>query len=88
MRSNSPRRLSTRELLGTSLRPEWSNDLSRVHNVRSQVGDLKKSDIPGTDALHQPGKKEGDVKVVKTDSGVVEAYQVRSLLSPCSQRRD
>ncbi|GAA5900258.1 WD repeat PLAP family protein [Sporobolomyces salmoneus] len=41
----------------------------------SQVGDLKKSDIPGIDALTQPGKKEGDVKVVKTDAGVVEAYQ-------------
>ncbi|MBZ6370451.1 MAG: hypothetical protein LBE44_00630 [Microbacterium hominis] len=44
----------------------------------SQIGDLKKSDLPGVEALHTPGKKEGDIKLVKTDGGSVEAYQVRS----------
>lgn len=43
----------------------------------SQIGDLKKSDLPGPEALDQPGKKEGDVKMVKTVGGTVEAYQVR-----------
>lgn len=43
----------------------------------SQIGDLKKSDLPGAEALHEPGKKEGDIKLVKTESGSVEAYQVR-----------
>ncbi|GAA5960503.1 hypothetical protein JCM8115_003201 [Rhodotorula mucilaginosa] len=41
----------------------------------SQIGDLKKSDLPGVEALHTPGKKEGDIKLVKTDGGSVEAYQ-------------
>ncbi|GAA5877374.1 hypothetical protein JCM3774_003577 [Rhodotorula dairenensis] len=41
----------------------------------SQIGDLKKSDLPGAEALHEPGKKEGDIKLVKTDGGSVEAYQ-------------
>lgn len=42
----------------------------------SQIGDLKKSDLPGPEALDQPGSKEGQVKMVKTVGGTVEAYQV------------
>jgi len=64
---------------------------------RSQIGDLKKSDLPGPEALDEPGNKEGQVKMVRTVGGTVEAYQVRSYLAlliplahiltlgPCSQ---
>ncbi|GAA5868266.1 hypothetical protein JCM1840_005619 [Sporobolomyces johnsonii] len=41
----------------------------------SQIGDLKKSDLPGVEALDEPGTREGAVKVVKTVGGTVEAYQ-------------
>ncbi|KAL0946557.1 hypothetical protein HGRIS_012762 [Hohenbuehelia grisea] len=39
-----------------------------------QVGDIKKSDLPGPEALQIPGKKPGDVKMVKNGS-IVEAHQ-------------
>ncbi|KPV75934.1 uncharacterized protein RHOBADRAFT_13968, partial [Rhodotorula graminis WP1] len=39
------------------------------------IGDLKKSDLPGPEALDEPGTKEGQVKMVRTVGGTVEAYQ-------------
>ncbi|KAH6918330.1 phospholipase A-2-activating protein [Coprinopsis sp. MPI-PUGE-AT-0042] len=39
-----------------------------------QVGDVKKSDLPGLEALNTPGKKAGEVKMVKNND-VVEAHQ-------------
>ncbi|KAF8077719.1 phospholipase A-2-activating protein [Lyophyllum atratum] len=39
-----------------------------------QIGDVKKSDLPGTDALNMPGKKPGEVKMIK-NGALVEAYQ-------------
>ncbi|KAF9446337.1 phospholipase A-2-activating protein [Macrolepiota fuliginosa MF-IS2] len=39
-----------------------------------QVGDVKKSDLPGPEALSTPGKKPGDVKMIKRGD-VVEAHQ-------------
>lgn len=42
----------------------------------SQIGDLKKNDLPGPEALDQPGKKEGEIKLVKSAGGSVEAFQV------------
>ncbi|GAA5931392.1 WD repeat PLAP family protein [Sporobolomyces koalae] len=68
--TRSEERVASKEELST-----YEEQLSKTALNASQVGDLKKSDIPGTDALNQPGKKEGDVKVVKTDAGVVEAHQ-------------
>jgi hypothetical protein len=44
---------------------------------RTQVGDVKKNDLPGIEALDEPGKKEGQVIMVKADNGTVEAHQVR-----------
>ncbi|KAI5477830.1 phospholipase A-2-activating protein [Pseudohyphozyma bogoriensis] len=41
----------------------------------SQVGDIKKDDLPGPEALDIPGNKEGAVKVVRSAAGVAEAYQ-------------
>ncbi|KII89092.1 hypothetical protein PLICRDRAFT_40733 [Plicaturopsis crispa FD-325 SS-3] len=39
-----------------------------------QVGDVKKSDLPGPEVLTQPGKKEGEVKMVRNGDNV-EAHQ-------------
>ncbi|ETW86144.1 hypothetical protein HETIRDRAFT_471477 [Heterobasidion irregulare TC 32-1] len=39
-----------------------------------QVGDVKKSDLLGTEALSEPGKKPGEVKMVR-NGAIVEAHQ-------------
>ncbi|KAF5380915.1 hypothetical protein D9615_004162 [Tricholomella constricta] len=39
-----------------------------------QVGDVKKSDLPGLEALAVPGKKPGEVKMVR-NGALVEAHQ-------------
>ncbi|KAF5330954.1 hypothetical protein D9619_005411 [Psilocybe cf. subviscida] len=39
-----------------------------------QVGDVKKSDLPGLEALTTPGKKSGEVKMIKNGE-MVEAHQ-------------
>ncbi|BGO89650.1 hypothetical protein NBRC10512_001497 [Rhodotorula toruloides] len=53
----------------------YEEQVAKTSLNSSQIGDLKKSDLPGPEALDQPGKKEGDVKMVKTVGGTVEAYQ-------------
>ncbi|GAA5992026.1 hypothetical protein JCM11641_003144 [Rhodosporidiobolus odoratus] len=53
----------------------YEEQVSKTAVNSSQIGDLKKSDLPGPEALDQPGRKEGDVKMVKTVGGTVEAYQ-------------
>lgn len=45
-----------------------------------QVGDVKKTDLPGPEALNNPGKKSGDVKMIK-NGDIVEAHQVRKYIS-------
>ncbi|KAJ1018852.1 hypothetical protein NDA16_004656 [Ustilago loliicola] len=40
----------------------------------TQVGDIKKDDLPGPEALSQPGTKEGQTKMVK-NGDLVEAHQ-------------
>lgn len=39
------------------------------------LDDLKKTDIPGYDRLHKPGKDEGSTIMVKSPAGVIEAHQ-------------
>ncbi|EGN95604.1 hypothetical protein SERLA73DRAFT_95149 [Serpula lacrymans var. lacrymans S7.3] len=39
-----------------------------------QVGDVKKTDLPGPEALNSPGKKSGEVKMIK-NGDIVEAHQ-------------
>ncbi|SPO26787.1 related to DOA1 - involved in ubiquitin-dependent proteolysis [Ustilago trichophora] len=41
---------------------------------QTQVGDIKKDELPGVEALSQPGSKEGQTKMVK-NGDVVEAHQ-------------
>jgi len=45
---------------------------------RNQVGDVNKDDLPGPEALEQPGKKDQDVKMVRVGD-TVEAHQVCTL---------
>lgn len=42
---------------------------------KTQIGDVKRSDLPGQEALAQTGKKEGQVIMVKSPEGTVEAHQ-------------
>lgn len=42
---------------------------------KDQVGDLKPEDLKGSEVLSQPGTKEGQVIMVRQDSGIVEAFQ-------------
>ncbi|KAI3633870.1 hypothetical protein MIR68_008202 [Amoeboaphelidium protococcarum] len=46
---------------------------STVHS--NQVGDVDKSKLPGPERLHQVGKKDGEVVMVKQSNGAVEAHQ-------------
>ncbi|KAI5968762.1 lub1 [Candida margitis] len=39
------------------------------------LDDLKKTDIPGIEALSKPGKQEGSTIMVKTADGTIEAHQ-------------
>lgn len=41
----------------------------------NQVGDIKKDDLPGSEALGQPGKKDQEVKMVRVGN-TVEAHMV------------
>lgn len=43
---------------------------------RQQLGDVKKSDLPGPEALSREGKKDGQVIMVRNSNGGVEAHQV------------
>lgn len=43
----------------------------------NQIGDVKKENLPGIEALGRDGKKEGEVLMVKNEKNVVEAHQVR-----------
>ncbi|CAO3660671.1 unnamed protein product [Umbelopsis vinacea] len=51
------------------------DELVASHAIPSnQVGDIKKDDLPGMEALHIPGKKEGQVLMVR-NGNTVEAHQ-------------
>lgn len=45
------------------------------------MSDVQKNDLPGPEALDEPGKKEGQVIMVKAINGTVEAHQVGRYLS-------
>jgi len=51
------------------------DELVASHAIPStQIGDIKKDDLPGQEALHIPGKKEGQVLMVR-NGNIVEAHQ-------------
>jgi hypothetical protein len=41
------------------------------------IGDVKKTDLPGPEALERPGNKDGQVIMIRTAAGSVEAHEVR-----------
>ncbi|EIW66002.1 hypothetical protein TREMEDRAFT_41188 [Tremella mesenterica DSM 1558] len=51
---------------------------------KSQVGDVKRSDLPGIEALGREGKKDGQVLMIKNND-VVEAYQWQAATSTWQQ---
>lgn len=57
-------------------------DISNVNS--NQVGDIKKDDLPGPEALGQPGKKDQEVKMVRVGN-TVEAHMVSCASQPGSR---
>ncbi|WRT66660.1 uncharacterized protein IL334_003620 [Kwoniella shivajii] len=55
-------------------RAAWDKEVSGRQLDKSQIGDVKQSDLPGIEALGREGKKDGQVLMIK-NNGVVEAYQ-------------
>ena len=45
----------------------------------NQVGDIKKDDLPGPEALGQPGRKDQEVKMVRVGN-TVEAHMVSTTI--------
>ncbi|WOO81219.1 Phospholipase A-2-activating protein [Vanrija pseudolonga] len=52
----------------------WNNEVAQRKLDKSQVGDVKHSDLPGMEALARPGKSDGQVIMIKNNDQV-EAYQ-------------
>ncbi|WWC94553.1 hypothetical protein V866_001399 [Kwoniella sp. B9012] len=75
--SDSTIRFFTKEerlMASAEERAEWDKEVSGRQLDKSQVGDVKQSDLPGIEALGREGKKDGQVIMIK-NNGVVEAYQ-------------
>ncbi|KAG6880255.1 hypothetical protein C0992_001823 [Termitomyces sp. T32_za158] len=53
---------------------EYDEKVANTALPSQQVGDVKKSDLPGPEALNFPGKKPGEVKMINNGS-IVEAHQ-------------
>ncbi|KAF8643795.1 hypothetical protein AX16_008814 [Volvariella volvacea WC 439] len=53
---------------------EYEETVANQALPTQQVGDVKKSDLPGPEALAQPGKKPGEVKMIR-NGDIVEAHQ-------------
>lgn len=54
---------------------EYEAQVASTSIASQQVGDVKKSDIAGMEALSVPGTKPGEVKMVKNEGGIIEAHQ-------------
>lgn len=54
---------------------EFAESVKKSAIAEQSVDDLKKSDIPGYEALDKPGKQEGSTIMVKNPSGTIEAHQ-------------
>ncbi|KAK4685850.1 phospholipase A-2-activating protein, partial [Tremellales sp. Uapishka_1] len=53
---------------------DWEREVAGRKLDKSQVGDVKHSDLPGMEALGREGKKDGQVIMIKNNDQV-EAYQ-------------
>lgn len=54
---------------------EFKESVQQSNIAEQSVDDLKKTDIPGYDALLKPGKQEGSTIMVKNPNGTIEAHQ-------------
>ena len=54
---------------------EFAKAVQSASISEQSLDDLKKTDIPGIEALSRPGKKEGSTIMVKTPEGMIEAHQ-------------
>ncbi|KZT71268.1 phospholipase A-2-activating protein [Daedalea quercina L-15889] len=63
----------SRQLSGEELKA-YDEQVASQALPAQQVGDVKKSDLPGVEALSTPGKKPGEVKMVRNGDSV-EAHQ-------------
>jgi phospholipase A-2-activating protein len=54
---------------------EYEEHVARQALPSQQVGDVKKSDLPGLEALNEPGRKPGENKMVR-NGDTVELHQV------------
>ncbi|SCV69419.1 BQ2448_2439 [Microbotryum intermedium] len=52
----------------------FDDAVSKAAVNSSQIGDIKKDNLPGLEALSSPGRKDGQVIMVKAPSGTVEAH--------------
>lgn len=71
-------RIFTREQSRTAPQAELDQFLETVQQsaiAEQSVNDLKKTDIPGYEALEKPGKQEGSTIMVKNHAGTIEAHQ-------------
>ncbi|KAK4053024.1 hypothetical protein OIV83_001758 [Microbotryomycetes sp. JL201] len=53
---------------------DYDVQVSKAAVNSSQIGDIKKDSLPGFEALSAPGKKDGQVIMVKAPDGIVEAH--------------
>ncbi|ORY58665.1 WD40-repeat-containing domain protein [Leucosporidium creatinivorum] len=53
---------------------DYDVQVSKTQVNSSQIGDVKKDNLPGLEALDTPGKKDGAVIMVKAPDGTVEAH--------------
>ncbi|RLV86859.1 Protein DOA1 [Meyerozyma sp. JA9] len=71
-------RIFTREQSRTAPQEVLDQFLETVQQsaiAEQTVNDLKKTDIPGYEALDKPGKQEGSTIMVKNYAGTIEAHQ-------------
>ncbi|KAI3404085.2 DOA1 [Candida oxycetoniae] len=54
---------------------EFEKSVQTSSISEQSLDDLKRTDIPGIEALSKPGKKEGSTIMVKTLEGTIEAHQ-------------
>ncbi|KAJ1308758.1 hypothetical protein OPQ81_004449 [Rhizoctonia solani] len=53
----------------------FENQVASQAIPSESIGDIKKTDLPGPEALERPGNKDGQVIMVRTAAGSVEAHE-------------
>ncbi|CCO26384.1 Ubiquitin homeostasis protein lub1 [Rhizoctonia solani AG-1 IB] len=53
----------------------FENQVASQAIPSESIGDVKKTDLPGPEALERPGNKDGQVIMIRTTAGSVEAHE-------------